>query len=80
MQIQSSKEQVLANIRAALQTHTPVPFTQERGQLAEAIEPPYDEDLGFVFIFSGSVFSGSLTIPSRRPRRGGSSPVGLPPS
>ncbi len=49
MQIQSSKDQVLANIRAALHTHTPLPFNQERAQLSEAIEPPYDEDLSFVF-------------------------------
>ena len=49
MQIQSSKDEILANIRAALHTHTPVPFSNERGQLAEAIEPPYDDDLAFVF-------------------------------
>ncbi len=49
MQLQSSKDQVLANIRAALQQHTPVPYTNERGQLQEVIEPPYDEDLAFVF-------------------------------
>lgn len=49
MQIQSSKDEILARIRTALQEHTAVPFSDERGQITEVIEPPYDEDLGIVF-------------------------------